>query len=121
MSVLVAYGATEESEAALAAAAEEAGRRQGPLHVLVTDADADPAIVQGRLESGGARPSEWTVHGLPEHQSPANAVLDLAAQIGAELIVIGTRRRSPVGKLLMGSLAQDILLGADVPVLLVKP
>ena len=121
MSVVVAYGTTVESEAALTRAADEAALRNRPLHVLVTDAGMDPATARSRLRREGRRPSELVVHRLPEHQNPANAVLDLAAQLEAEIIVIGTRRRSPVGKLLLGSLAQEILLGADMPVLLVKP
>ncbi|MFW3386310.1 universal stress protein [Kocuria sp. CPCC 205274] len=37
-----------------------------------------------------------------------------------ELIVLGIRRRSRVGKLIMGSVAQKILLEVDCPVLVVK-
>jgi nucleotide-binding universal stress UspA family protein len=39
---------------------------------------------------------------------------------GVDLIVIGMRRRSRVGKLLLGSTAQDVLLGADCAVLAVR-
>jgi nucleotide-binding universal stress UspA family protein len=48
--------------------------------------------------------------------------LDLiATEVDAELVVIGLRRRSPVGKLLLGSAASRILLTATRPVLTVKP
>ena len=48
-------------------------------------------------------------------------VLAVAADEAADLVVIGLRRRTPVGKLLMGSVAQRILLGAECAVLAVKP
>ena len=47
-------------------------------------------------------------------------VIAAAEETGAELIVIGVRRRSPVGKMLMGSDSQRILLQADCNVLAVK-
>lgn len=51
----------------------------------------------------------------------ANLVLDVAEETGAELIVVGLRNRTPVGKLLLGSVAQRILLDAPMPVLAVRP
>ena len=51
---------------------------------------------------------------------PADDLIDVAEKENAALIVIGLRRRSPVGKLLLGSNAQEILLKADCPVLAVK-
>ena len=51
----------------------------------------------------------------------AEQVLAVADELGARLVVVGIRRRSPVGKLIMGSVAQRILLTAECPVLAVKP
>jgi nucleotide-binding universal stress UspA family protein len=48
-------------------------------------------------------------------------ILAVAHERRAELVVIGLRRRSPVGKLLLGSTAQRVLLDAPCPVLAVKP
>jgi nucleotide-binding universal stress UspA family protein len=51
---------------------------------------------------------------------PAEAVVEAARAAGAQLVVVGVRRRSPVGKLLLGSTAQRVLLDASCPVLAVK-
>jgi nucleotide-binding universal stress UspA family protein len=51
----------------------------------------------------------------------AEQVLGVAEEVGARLIVLGLRRRTPVGKLLMGSVAQRVILDAKCPVLCVKP
>ena len=50
----------------------------------------------------------------------ADAILGVAEELGADLIVIGVRRRSPVGKLVTGSTAQQVLLDASCSVLAVK-
>jgi nucleotide-binding universal stress UspA family protein len=53
-------------------------------------------------------------------QEAPDDLLQVADETGAELIVIGLRKRTPVGKLIMGSNAQRILLEARCPVLAVK-
>jgi nucleotide-binding universal stress UspA family protein len=51
----------------------------------------------------------------------ADAVLDVAGEEAATLIVVGIRHRTPVGKMLLGSVAQRVILDAGCPVLAVKP
>jgi nucleotide-binding universal stress UspA family protein len=48
------------------------------------------------------------------------AILAVAGEVFAELIVVGIHRRSPVGKALLGSTAQRVLLDAPCPVLAVR-
>ena len=50
----------------------------------------------------------------------AEAVIGTAEQEGARLVVVGVRRRTPLGKLILGSVAQQVILGVDCPVLAVK-
>ncbi len=50
----------------------------------------------------------------------AEDLLAVAEEVDPALIVIGLRRRTPVGKLILGSNAQRILLDAHAPVLAVK-
>ena len=56
----------------------------------------------------------------PVVRDVTEALLDVAEEVDASMLVIGIRHRSPVGKLLMGSTAQRILLDARCPVLAVK-
>jgi nucleotide-binding universal stress UspA family protein len=53
-------------------------------------------------------------------QESAEELIRIAETTDADFIVIGLRRRSPVGKLLLGSNAQRVLLDAACPVLAVK-
>jgi nucleotide-binding universal stress UspA family protein len=52
--------------------------------------------------------------------SPAEDLASVVQEHDADLLVIGMRRRSRTGKLLMGSNAQEILLTAECPVVAVK-
>ena len=63
---------------------------------------------------------EHDLRHLVRGKDPVNDVLDTADEMDADLIVIGIRRRTPVGKLVLGSNSQSILLEASIPVLAVK-
>lgn len=52
--------------------------------------------------------------------SPAQELLAAANRYGAQLIVMGTHGRGPIGRVLMGSVAQRVVAECNVPVLLVK-
>jgi nucleotide-binding universal stress UspA family protein len=128
MAIVVGFVPSPEGRAALTRAIEEARRRGRRLIVLnASRGDAlvdsryasskDWEAVKSELEESGVE-HEVTQH--VEAKDPADQILRVAAQTNAELIVIGLRRRTPVGKLIMGSAAQTILLEADAPVLAVK-
>ena len=129
MTVLVGYLPTAEGEAAYAAALAEAKRRGEPLVLLNSarggapvSADVAPdAAVEEMTARAAAAGVELQLRQEPHSGEIADEVLRVASEVDASVIVIGLRKRSPVGKLLMGSSAQRILLDADRPVLSVKP
>lgn len=130
MKVLVGYVRSPEGEAALDAAIAEAELRGARLVVVHSlfgggrDEDKLPEYTEALREVGerlGARGVDHEIRELVRGNSPGEDLLRFAEDEGIDLIVIGVRRRSPVGKLVLGSNAQDILLGASCPVLAVKP
>lgn len=50
----------------------------------------------------------------------AEGLLEVASEVNAQTIVIGLRRRSRVGKMILGSVAQRVLMDADCAVLAVR-
>ena len=129
MTVVCGYVPTPEGKAALRAALDEADRRGEDLAVLNTtrgDALVDPRYASGddlgevrQLLSESGVP--YTLDQRVTGHGGAADLLDLAKERSASVIVIGLRRRTPTGKLIFGSAAQQILLEADAPVLAVKP
>ncbi|MBK8469785.1 MAG: universal stress protein [Candidatus Phosphoribacter sp.] len=130
MAVVVGYVATREGRAALRRAAEECELRHARLIVINSqrggkDFDADEAVkfeaeldvIQKKLTDLGLA---HEVRQLVRGKEPAEDLIEVAEQEQAEFIVIGLRKRTPVGKLILGSNAQRILLDATCPVLAVK-
>jgi len=54
-----------------------------------------------------------------EHQQPAVAILKEADDVGADMIAIGTRGLGKIARFFIGSVADKVVRGADIPVLVV--
>jgi nucleotide-binding universal stress UspA family protein len=128
--VVVGYVAKPEGEAAVEQGIAEARLRNATLIVVNShrggrEYDDDQSVqsendltgLEARLEESGLA---YEVRQLVRGFEPAEDLISIAEASGAELIVIGLRRRTPVGKLILGSNAQRILLDAHCPVLAVK-
>jgi nucleotide-binding universal stress UspA family protein len=128
MKILVGYVPTAEGEAALDLAAAEAKLRGGSVVLVNTgrgDAYMDRHYAnQAELDAAEARLRARGVEVTIRHSvgggDVAAELLQAVADEDAELIVLGIRRRSPVGKFILGSTAQRILLESPVAVLAVK-
>jgi nucleotide-binding universal stress UspA family protein len=115
MTVAVAHKVGPTGRLALEHGVREARLRSTDLAVIhiVDSIDADRAegyrlgIADEIERAVGAQPDlTWDLH--------------LVQTLEPEVLVIGARKRSPVGKALLGSVAQDLILEATVPVLVVK-
>ena len=83
--------------------------------VLALEANVENLAQRARDEGVDVK-----IRQLVRDADPASDLIDVATEEGADLIVIGLRKRSPVGKLILGSNAQSVLLDAPCPVLAVK-
>jgi nucleotide-binding universal stress UspA family protein len=128
--IVVGFIRSPEGEAALNKAIEEAklrkahlvvvhsmfgGRREDETEVLAYRQELE--AVDAKLTEDGV---EHSMHEYVRGLSPSEDLTRTAKEENADLIVIGLRRRTPTGKFLLGSNAQEILLDADCPVLAVK-
>ena len=128
MTILVAYVPRPEGRAALDKGIEIATRRNERL--LVVNAgpggrQEDPSIVNGyeaeRVEERLATlPIEAEFKQFVRGKGTIEEIEDIVATQQVSVLVIGLRKRSPVGKLLLGSTAQEILMTVSCPVLCVK-
>jgi nucleotide-binding universal stress UspA family protein len=127
MTIVVGYVPTEPGGAAMTAAVREAKLRHSAVVLVNTavgndfsrETYADEKQLDAVREAMAAEGIELTIRQFAD-ADPAAALLKVADEVDAELLVIGLRRRSPVAKLVMGSSAQRILLEATCPVLAVK-
>jgi nucleotide-binding universal stress UspA family protein len=128
MTFLVGYVPTPLGEATLRAGVDEARRRSEPLVVVNMSRD-DVLVDPNRAKPDDLARVERDVTELgvdvevmrvEQGSDPADVIVRVASERDASVIVIGLRHRTAVGKLIMGSAAQRILLVARCPVLAVK-
>ncbi len=133
--VVAGFLASASAVAAIERALEEVRGSGGELHLVSfvpnpmgeESAEAYPQEqkkAQADLDAfvDGLRKQDVDAHGhlMLGRRRPADAIVEIAERVEADLIVIGMRERSRVGKLVLGSNAQEILLRAPCPVLSVK-
>lgn len=126
--IVIGYSADAFGRAALEHGIAEAKLRGSTL--LVINSTSGEAYSDPRFAQSGE------VHDVERHLNECGVEFELTQPVGvdtaaellkamgrddAELLVIGIRHRSPVGKLLLGSVSQQVLLECPKPVLAVKP
>ena len=127
MKILVGYTPAAEGVAALDFATAHAKLTGASLTVLNTGKNgdySDPVYASAQdidaVESElGKADIEFEIRRPNDGLSATDSILGVAEEIGADLLVIGLRKRSAVGKLITGSTAQAVLLGSSVPVVAV--
>jgi nucleotide-binding universal stress UspA family protein len=130
MAIIVGFTRASEGRAALDRAVAEALLRDADLvviHSLKGGERDELEKVLAYREEFAALETELAARGVrfrlieyARGNSPAEDLVEAAREHDGELIVIGFRRRSPVGKLVLGSNAQDVLMNAECPVLAVR-
>ncbi len=104
--------------------ARDRGARLIVLHVmpvaLVQEKRFYREEMAGELNRLGAPDARVRVEHRLEEGDAATQILRVAQEIGCDLIVMGTHGRTGLGRLLMGSVAEQILRMASCPVLTVR-
>jgi len=83
----------------------------------IEQAERGLAYAKSLFEDGGI---ECNTHLLIRGMSPGEDLIEFANENQIDQIIVGVKRRSKVGKLLMGSTAQYVILQARCPVVTVK-
>lgn len=127
MTIVVGYSPSGQGRAALRAALRY-GERTGEGLAIASHQYNDPEHgvtaaaedeVRAELAALGAELSEIAVHSSPERDI-GEFILSVVDEVDASLVVIGLRRKPPIGKLNLGASARRVVLGAPCSVLAVK-
>ncbi|OUZ09785.1 hypothetical protein BHE97_10060 [Aeromicrobium sp. PE09-221] len=126
MTIAVAYRPDDFGKGALRWAAAEAQATAQHLVIITVD-EIDPEFEEPHEIDLSEFTERFDLEDLDYEirraasLDVADVVIEQATEAGAERLVIGIRKRTPVGKMLMGRVTQMILLDAPMPVIAVKP
>jgi nucleotide-binding universal stress UspA family protein len=133
--ILAAVSLDDAGDLALRAAAHSASQyTRSALHVVHVvseyvpdERDADPSPAQNILLNARgqlhlrvealASPQALYVVGHIRAGAPHKGILQVAAEIDADLIVVGTHKRTGIRRFILGSVAERVLRDAHCPVL----
>jgi nucleotide-binding universal stress UspA family protein len=129
--VVVLHAPSEAGAAALLSAARISSEKDAPLVVVAPTCGVDDdrteeverEVAVGQVTAGIGAPDGETAWTLDLVRPGADAAAMLVGAVEAHeprLLVIGSRQRSPLGKMLLGRTLQRLLLEVSVPVLVVK-
>ena len=128
--ILVPLDGSPESKAALPVARGLAQITGGSIWLLRvarhSHLPGDHAALHAAAESIERIASEFRGSGIDVHPvtregEPAREILALSHDVGAELIIMRTHGRAGLERAVFGSVAEEVLKKADVPLLLVRP
>ena len=72
--------------------------------------------IQANLSRDGLTANIKVIHGM----TPSQGILHIADEVHADVIVMGSHGRTGLQKLMLGSVAQNVLTQSTLPVLIVK-
>jgi nucleotide-binding universal stress UspA family protein len=128
MTIIAAYVPRPEGQAALDKALEIATRRKERLIVVNAspgghsddESMADASDIERLEEMLAKSGADVELKQFVRGKSAVVEIEQLVDSENASLLIIGLRKRSAVGKLILGSVAQDLLMNVSCPVLCVK-
>ena len=131
MKILVGYNGSGACKKALELAKQHAAVWQGRIEVVQALTRSEPlsydtiVIAEQQLAQevkhllDGKRGSFETTL-LVGTQNPGEQIVNFAQAINADEIIIGSQKRSRIGKFVLGSTTQFVVLNAPCPVVVVK-
>jgi nucleotide-binding universal stress UspA family protein len=130
MNILVGYDGSDAARQALVKAQKHAAAFEVTLDVVTVivrysnDQSDEIAHAEKLLEAVqkdcDGKSIACKTHLLIREYSPGESLVEFALENAFEELIIGVRKRSRVGKLLLGSNTQFVILNSPCPVLTVK-